>query len=127
MQEIDFGVFGYPCHIRWSRRFDQRGDGERGFISMGVDTRKAMFGILFQHYSEGYDFDSHTDGVASNRAVTLVLRKPKRGGEFFCDGPVRRWLGGRILAFDGGQHAHGVTRIEKGSRTVLMFQRGRWR
>ena len=125
-EEIDFGVFGYPCHIRWNRRFDRRGDGERGFLSVGCDTKRSMFGILFQHYSEGYEFDAHVDGVTTNHAITLVLRKPEAGGEFFVEGPVRRFFRDRIFVFDGGKHPHGVTRIDKGSRAVLMFQRGRW-
>ena len=87
--------------------------------------KKHTYSILLQHYREGYDFDVHTDGIVENLVLSFILRTPKEGGEFFLDeGPFKSWLNGRILFFDGGRYHHGVTKITKRSRTVLMFQKG---
>ncbi len=120
-------IRGMPVRLMWTPRFDKRGDGTRAVVSLGWETKQSHFGILFQHYREGFDFDAHTDGVETNKAISILLHRAQEGGEFYIDGPERVWLGGRIRYFDGGKHSHGVTKITKGSRTVLMLQRGRWR
>lgn len=118
-------LFGTCIDAKWTRN-DKSYGSTRAYFTVGFERNGVDYSVLFQHYREGFDFKAHTDGVKSNRALTLVLNKPKRGGEFFVNGPCRRWLGGRVIAFDGGKHEHGVTRIEQGTRTVLMFQRGQY-
>jgi predicted 2-oxoglutarate/Fe(II)-dependent dioxygenase YbiX len=118
---LTIGKFPIEIHYHWN---DVRQQMSRAFVSVGWDRDGTHYGVLFQHYREGYEFEEHTDGPKSNKVLTFLLHHPKRGGEFFGK-DVRRWLGGRVLAFDGAL-PHGVTRIERGSRTVLMFQRGRW-
>jgi hypothetical protein len=117
-------LFGQQFELRWHWRDTVR-TNSRAYVSLGWDRGGDHYGVLFQHYRQGFCFDAHTDGPASNHVLTLVLHRPKVGGEFFGK-DVRRWFGGRVLAFDGAEE-HGVTRIERGSRSVLMFQHGRWR
>ena len=123
--DIELLLAGRRAHIRWDSYFDRRGGGTRGVFSAGIDIRKHHYSILLQHYREGYDFDAHTDGISENKVLSILLRRPKAGGEFYIQGPQKSWLGGRIRLFDGGRYSHGVTRIIRGSRTILMIQRGR--
>lgn len=118
---LTIAKFPIEIHYHWN---DARQSMSRAFISVGWNRGNHHYGVLFQHYREGYDFEEHTDGPQSNKVLTLVLNKPRRGGEFYGQN-VRRWLRGRVLSFDGAL-PHGVTRIERGSRSVLMFQHGCW-
>ena len=110
--------------IFWSSCFDKRGGGTRLVFDVAFDIKKFHYSVMFQHYREGYDFDNHTDGVAENKVISILLHKPREGGKFFTQGPQRSWLRERIWYFDGGRYHHGVTKIIKGSRTVLMLQKG---
>lgn len=126
-EDIELILAGYRARIAWDPCFDKRGSGTRAILTASIDIGAYHYGIMFQHYREGFEFDDHTDGVPENKIITILLRKPKEGGEFSVAGPLKTWLFGRIWAFDGGRHHHSVSKITKGSRTVLMLQRGCWR
>lgn len=112
-------LFGKAFEFHWHGN-DKRRQGSRAFLSIGWEKGNDHYGVLLQHYREGFDFAKHTDGPKSNKCITLLLHKPKKGGEFFCEGPVRVWAG-RVIAFNGADK-HGVSKVERGSRTILMFQ-----
>jgi hypothetical protein len=118
-------VFGYPLRLMWSPRYDER-EATRMVFNISLETKGTIWSVLWQHYRNGYVFDTHTDGVRSNKVISVLLNKPAKGGEFYVDGPNKSYFGKRISVFDGGKHQHGVTKIENGSRTVLMFQKGVW-
>ena len=121
---IELRVANIPVRIMWTPRFDKRGEGTRAVLSASFDTSKFHYGLLLQHYRQGYDFDEHFDGVKENIVISFLLHRSKEGGEFFIHGPQKSWFSGRVKMFDGGKYLHGVTKILKGSRTVLMLQRG---
>lgn len=127
-REIELILARRRARIMYTPSFDRRGTGSRAVFTASIDLGKYHYSAMFQHYREGYELDSHTDGVAENKVITILLKRPREGGDFYVDdGSMQSYLGGRIVTFDGGRHEHGVTKITKGSRTILMLQRGRWR
>ncbi len=125
--DYDAGDDGWPAltvlymHVRGKET-----GFERRAWSLGWNARTTHYSILLQRY-EAMEFPLHTDldpkRGEHNNALIVVLRRARRGGEFMVNGPHQRWLGGRVWRLDAGQVEHGFSRIERGSRWSLMFQR----
>jgi hypothetical protein len=92
-------------------------DGLRTYVTAGI----GRFSAQLQLQRIGFALPRHLDGPEHNHAVSVVLRAPGAGG-LKCLGPHRRWLGGRVQAFDGGQVWHRVTQIEGRARLALILQ-----
>lgn len=116
-----------PLHIVFAKEFGPSSAGTYGrwVLSLGWTTKRSTYAMMLQRYAEGYELSPHTDGPDFNPILLIELRRPKRGGVFFVDGPSRSWLGGRIRSLDGGVYRHGFSPIEQGKRVTLIFQRGR--
>lgn len=63
----------------------------------------------------------HTDRVSLGRhyRLNIILRAPRRGGEFVCARPIH--AGRRIKLFRPDVEEHSVTMIEEGTRWVLSI------
>lgn len=80
------------------------------------------FAVCLVHYGEGHRVAPHVDMVARGRLykLNLVLIKPKRGGQFFCERNIAS-LFGRLILFRPDLNVHEVSRIEHGNRWLLSF------
>jgi hypothetical protein len=116
-----------PLHIVFAKEFGPSGAGTWGrwVLSLGWTTKRSTYAMMLQRYAEGFELPPHTDGPDFNPVLLFELRRPRAGGVFSVAGPARSWLGGRVWRFDGGLDKHGFTKIEKGERVTLLFQRGR--
>jgi hypothetical protein len=77
------------------------------------------FDVYLIRYLEGSHISPHTDQVRHGRhyRLNLILKSPKRGGDFVCDHPLFETP--RIKLFRPDKQVHSVTRVEGGSRYVL--------
>ena len=116
-------LFGHPVHLNFAS-INEVKRGRRNYGSISVEVKGGLRSVLYQHYHQGYTFDRHTDLKGSNRVVWVLLQKAQEGGDLYVDGPCRHYFAGRVKTFDGGRSPHGVTKLVKGSRRVLMFQHG---
>ncbi|AXQ68860.1 hypothetical protein HOU00_gp265 [Caulobacter phage CcrPW] len=116
---------GNPMRIVYSRNFGPSLNGETRFtLVLGIDTKLFSYSLMINRYSERYVLNPHTDGIDHNEILLLELIRARAGGVFSAGAGARSWLKGRIWRLDGGQVEHGFTKIEKGSRLTLIFQRG---
>ena len=79
--------------------------------------------LYLLHMPEGSVIQPHTDPLTEGRhhRVNLLLKRPKRGGEFRVRGPVRSWLRGRLRYFRPDCVEYEVTEVGKSSRWVLSI------
>jgi len=102
----------------------QRGRQAGGYDKMLLATA-ARWPLPFDCYLIRYPEDSfimpHTDPVTAGRhyRLNIVLKSPKRGGEFICADPIFETH--RIKLFRPDACEHSVTRVEGGSRYVLSI------
>jgi hypothetical protein len=72
-------------------------------------------------FPAGASVPPHTDRVSQGRhyRLNIILRAPRRGGEFVCARPIH--AGRRIKLFRPDVEEHSVTMIEEGTRWVLSI------
>lgn len=78
---------------------------------------------LLQLYRPGAMIPNHTDGPAWTRTIAIILWQPKVGW-LNCGGPCKRYLGGRIVIFNGAD-PHNVSPECSGYRVSLLLQLAR--
>ena len=115
---------GNPFFLVYSPNFGPSLHGESRFVlSLGFYSKRALYSLMINRYSRGYELNQHTDGVERNDLLLLELWRAQRGGVFTAAGG-RSWWGGRIWRLDAGAVEHGFSKIEEGSRLTVIFQRG---
>jgi hypothetical protein len=72
-------------------------------------------------YETGAEVLAHRDPAQAGRhyRLNIVLKRPRRGGEFVCADVVVDWP--RVKLFRPDVSEHHVTRIVEGSRWVLSI------
>ncbi|AHX11996.1 hypothetical protein CH75_23890 [Dyella jiangningensis] len=72
-------------------------------------------------FPTGASVPPHTDRVSLGRhyRLNIILRAPRRGGEFVCARPIH--AGRRIKLFRPDVEEHSVTMIQEGTRWVLSI------
>ena len=105
----------------------------KGRQGTGYDTHTFFFKFLpswiglngidcyLIRYNEGDFIPSHIDPISEgyeHHRLNIVIKKPKNGGLFFCDGKIRL---GRVHLFRPDIQAHEVTKILKGTRYVFSI------
>ncbi|MDG2539361.1 hypothetical protein P5Y53_16915 [Dyella jiangningensis] len=72
-------------------------------------------------FPTGASVPPHTDRVSLGRhyRLNIILRAPRRGGEFVCARPIH--ASRRIKLFRPDEEEHSVTMIEEGTRWVLSI------
>lgn len=113
---------GWGLRLLYHPRFGTQ-DGQRWVIGAGWTFKACYRGVMLQVYGRGFELHPHTDGPDENRVWLVELRRARAGGVFSCAGG-RSWLNGRVWRFDGGRQEHGFSRIERGARVTLLYQRG---
>jgi hypothetical protein len=101
---------------------------QRGRQSSGYD-KLLLAGTLWPlpcdcyllRFPTGASVPPHTDRVSLGRhyRLNIILRAPRRGGEFVCARPIH--AGRRIKLFRPDVEEHSVTMIEEGTRWVLSI------
>jgi hypothetical protein len=79
-----------------------------------------MLSLGVTYYRGGQGLSDHTDCDNPNWVAVLVLKKPRRGGEFHVLGPSI-FRSSRLNVFRGDLYRHHVQPHE-GARVVLMAQ-----
>lgn len=116
---------GNPFFLVYSPNFGPSLNGESRFVvSLGFYTKRALYSLMINRYSQGYELNQHTDGVERNDLLLLEVWRAKRGGVFSAGDGSRSWLGGRLWRLDAGAIEHGFSKIEEGSRLTVILQRG---
>ena len=101
---------------------------EKGRLNTGYKKMKLFesktfkFDAYILFYPEGSRVPPHTDkvkGYIHNR-LNIILKKPKKGGSFYCYHMNPGLSSKRIVRFIS-DNVHGVLKIEKGYRLVLSF------
>jgi len=91
-------------------------------LSVVVGSASLLWAITLRSYYPGSLIPRHRDNGGESNGTTLVsvleLRKARRGGEFRCE----KILIGlpRFTVFVASKHSHEVTRVEEGTRLILM-------
>lgn len=82
--------------------------------------RVAAFDSYLMRYPEGSEIPPHTDPVTAGKhyRLNIILKSSRAGGEFVCATPL--FATKRIKLFSPDACEHSVTRIEGGSRYVLL-------
>ena len=75
---------------------------------------------------EGVELEAHRDQARGKFAtkqgwrINILLKKAKKGGEFFCEQPCWSFLQ-RIFVFRADTTTHGVTKVEDGCRYLISI------
>lgn len=70
-------------------------------------------------YDTGAEVPPHRDAVKAGRhyRLNLILKRPRRGGEFVCADVIVDWA--RVKLFRADVSEHSITAVQEGSRYVL--------
>jgi hypothetical protein len=79
------------------------------------------FDCFLLRYETGAEVLPHRDPAKAGRhyRLNVVLKRPRRGGEFVCSEVMVDWA--RLKLFRPDVCEHAVTRIQEGSRYVLSI------
>ncbi len=104
--------------LRW-RGGRQKSGYEK--MLLGINPFVIPWDCYLLRFREGADISSHTDPVSDRRhyRINVVLVEARDGGVFKCESPI--FETNRIKFFRPDRDAHGVTRVNSGTRYVLSF------
>lgn len=90
-------------------------------INRALVTSK-WFAINIVTYPEGHQVMRHNDPMGEGRyyKFNIVLKQPKRGGQFSADKVIFAWFD-RVFLFRPDLAFHSVSRIEEGERKLLTM------
>ena len=101
----------------------ENGRQETGYSKMCIVSTRFPIGWDFYilKYSVGSEIPAHTDPVSDRNhyRLNIIVRKPKKGGEFFCEKTIINT--DRIKLFRPDLYKHSLTKIEEGERYVLSI------
>lgn len=87
--------------------------------------KKNIVSIHFTEYNEESETTEHRDSNSSHTCLFL-LNSSSKGGDLKIDNQIIDFKEeGSWVVFDGGKLLHGVTKIEKGFRKVLVVWYGK--
>ena len=118
----EFPIAGQTGEIRYNSHFDGKTIPSRWILSLAVGKNGYKRALQIQYYRTGFQLNCHLDCDGHNNIVWFLLKKAKKGGELYVDGPVKTNLFGRMKRFDGARTPHGVTKVEDGTRLIVIFQ-----
>lgn len=103
--------------FRWD--LGRQGTGYRKCLLAAL-AWPVSFDLYLIHYPEGSEIPWHTDPVKGweHHRINLVLKAPKKGGRFECNGIFQP---GRLHRLHPDIDRHRVTKIENGTRWVLSL------
>lgn len=109
----------------WKWRSGYRATGyEKMRIASG--TWPVPWDLILLRMNEGVELPPHRDVVRGKFAIgpqmriNILLKAAKKGGEFFCEGPHKRWFN-RIFLFRADTNTHGVTKVDEGTRVIAVL------
>lgn len=102
---------------RWGE--DKFATGYKLFTLMYIKSLR--WDLYLFKYPEGSWLPKHKDPskYGAHYRFNIVLKKPKKGGEFICKEVIFKWW--RFCLFRADTNYHKVTKIEKGTRWMLSF------
>ena len=126
--ELDFVRFDkntYNTNLVKSQTFfcDLRNDELVDIIKKYItldETREFISNIHYINYQEGEEGKGHVDTHSSIRTYIILLSDEFEGGEFYINSKNLKLELGDVLEFNADLF-HGVRKIKKGSREVLVI------
>jgi hypothetical protein len=106
--------------MKWTKGRQNSGYETLTLIKKGFKCfRLSGFDLHLIRYNDGDYIPPHVDTVDENNhyRLNLVLKKPKSGGEFYCE---KQFKLGRLHIFRPDKYIHSVTKCI-GTRYVFSF------